>query len=293
MPEPALAVVIVTYNTRDATLAHLASLEGDPEHEAWDVLVIDNDSRDGTLEAIRDRHRWVRTIRNTPQRGFAGAVNQGMALTTAPFVLAVNPDTIVPPGTFARLVERLAARPDVAAVGPLILDTRGVPQRQGLRRPRPLTAFVVLTGLSRVPPFRAEADRYYGEHRAGDPVEVEQLPGTCLLFRRDAFGTIGPLDERFFVYCEDVDWCRRATDAGWRLLFVPEVSITHQKAASSVGASARTIRLYYRSLRAYYAKHHAPSAPAPANAFWYAGIRAKEAAALAANALRRDHRLRY
>ncbi len=293
MSDPALAVIVVTYNTRELALRHLQSLESDPDRISWDVLVIDNDSRDGTLEAIRKRHPWVRTVHNVPQRGFAAAVNQGVALTTAPLIATVNPDTIVPQGTFARLGERLGERPDVAAVGPLILDPSGRPQLQGLHRPRPLTALVVLAGLSRTPLFGGEAARYYGRHLPGPPREVEQLPGTCLLFRRDAFAAVGPLDERFFVYCEDVDWCRRATDAGWRLLFVPEVAITHQKAASSHGSSGHTIRLYYRSVRAYYAKHHAPGAPRVVNAFWYAGLRMKEGIALVANALRRDRGLRY
>lgn len=283
-------MIVVTYNTREATLRHLASLEADPDRVEWDVLVIDNDSRDGTLEAIRERYPWARTVRNVPQPGFAGAVNQGVVLTDAPVIVTVNPDTVVPPGTFARLLACLRQRPDVAAVGPLIRYPSGAPQRQGLHRPRPLTAFVVLTGLSRLPLLRREADRYYGRHEPGPPREVEQLSGACLMFRREAFNATGPLDERFFVYCEDVDWCWRATDAGWRLLFVPEVAITHEKAASSSASSSATIRLYYRSLRAFYVKHYGHSRLAP---LWIAGARLKEYVALAANAVARDRRLRY
>lgn len=288
-----VAVIVVAHNTREPVLRLLDSLRADPEHVSWEVLVVDNESADGTVEAVTARHGWVRVVRNVPQHGYAAAVNQGIALTTAPFVATANPDTMVPRGTIRRLLEVLRSDPWIAAVGPLIRYPDGRVQRQGLHLPRPYTALVVLLGLSNLPFFRTESERYYGRHEPGPPQHVELLPGTFLLFRREALASVGPLDERFFVYCEDVDWSIRATAAGWKLVFAPDVAIQHEKAAASRANSARTIRLYYRSLRLFYAKHHAASAALPVRALWYAGAYLKEAIALAANALRRKKGLRY
>ena len=288
-----LAVIIVTHNTREQSLRLLDSLFGDPDRERWDVLVIDNDSADGTVGAILERHPWVRARANVPQVGFAAAVNQGVRLTDAPVVVALNPDTIVPASAMRRLREALQSDPRIAAVGPLIRLPDGTPQRQGQYRPRPLTALVVLLGLADVPLFRREAERYYGRHEPGPPRDVQQLPGTCLMLRREAFDAIGGMDERFFVYCEDVDWSWRAIDSGWRLVYVPDVAITHEKAAASRTSSAQTIRIYYASIRVFFDKHQAPRLPRTLRTLWRAGSYLKEATALAANALRREKGVRY
>jgi GT2 family glycosyltransferase len=279
-PIPRLVVVIVTHNTRIQTLRLLDDLAADPDHGTWEVVVIDNASADGTLEAIAEAHPWARVQRNDPGRGFAGGVNQGVALTSAPVIVTPGPDTRVPPGSLGRLLEVLQTQPDTAAVGPLVRFPDGTIQPHGMFPPRPYTALIVLLGLSRYPLFRQEMDRYYGRHLPGAPSLVEQLTGACLMFRREAFTAVGPFDERFFVYCEDVDWCLRARQAGWRLLFVPEVVITHEKALTSRSNGAWTIRTYYRSLRAFYAKHHAPTAPLPLRWLMYAGSYLQEGRAL-------------
>lgn len=290
---PRVAVLVVSYDTRDLTLRLLDGLLHDGDHTGWEVVVLDNESSDGTADAVRRAHPWVRVLRNAPQRGFAAALNQGVRLTAAPAIVVVNPDTVVPPGAIGRLSAALDLGPRVAAVGPLIRQPDGRVQRQGHFRPRPYTALVVLLGLANLPVFKREAGRYYGDHAPGPPVPVELLPGTCLAFRRSAYERIGPFDERFFVYCEDVDWCIRAGADGWTLLFVPEVAIVHEKAASSRGDAARVIRLYYRSLRSFYEKHHAGGASPLARFAWRTGLSLKEGAALAANALRRRKGLRY
>lgn len=287
-----LAVIVVSHRTRERTLALLDDLDRDPARSEWEVVIVDNDSRDGTDDAVARRPR-VRLVRNVPQRGFAAAVNQGVVLTDASLVVTVNPDTRVPVGTMGRLAAALEADPRLAAVGPLIRAPDGRPQQQGLFRPTPRTAAIVLLGLARLPLFEREARRYYGLHEPGAPVEVDQLPGTCIMFRRAALEDVGLLDERFFLYCEDADWCLRARARGWRLHFVRDVAITHEKAASSRGRSRWAIRTYYRSLRTFYAKHEAPRAALAIRSFWYSAAYAKEALALVADALRRRKGLRY
>lgn len=288
-----LAVIVVTHETREHTIALLGSLARDPSYSSWEPIVIDNASTDGTRAAIAERWPSVRIVRNEPQRGFAGAVNQGVRSTTAPVAVAVNPDAVVPVGTFDRLLEVLGSDERIAAVGPLIRFPDGKVQRHGMSHPSPYTAAVILLGLADVPFFRREAERYYGRHDPGPPADVDSLTGACLMFRRNAYDSVGPFDERFFLYCEDVDWSLRARAAGWRLVFVPSAEIAHEKATVSKGRSAFMIRHYYRSLRAFYGKHHAPGDLVPIRALWYLAAYVMEASALITNALRRRKGLHY
>lgn len=288
-----LSVVIITHNERRRTLALLASLASDPSSQDWETVVLDNDSSDGTAAAIRSAYPRIRVIEDRPQRGFAGALNQGVALTGGATILTVNPDAIVPAGSIGRLRTVVDSDERIAAVGPLIRFPDGRVQRHGMYRPRPLTAAIVLLGLADRPIFRAEAERYYGRHEAGPPLDVDSLTGACLMFRRRAYREIGPFDERFFLYCEDVDWSMRARAAGWRLVFVPEVHVVHEKATVSKQRSTFMIRHYYRSLRAFYAKHYAPRSLAPLRAMWYGASYLLEGTTLLSDWLRADKGLRY
>lgn len=288
-----VAVVVITHRERERVLALLASLASDPAWPSWEVVVLDNDSMDGSAAAIRAARPDVRVIENRPQRGFAAALNQGVGATTAPVVITPNPDSLVPPGSIGRLRAILEEDPRIAGVGPLIRFPDGRVQRHGMYHPRPLTAAIVLLGLARLPMFRAEAERYYGRHEAGPPVDVDALTGACLMFRREAYREVGPFDERFFLYCEDVDWSIRARSAGWRLVFAPEIAVVHEKATGSRQRSAFVIRQYYRSVRAFYAKHHAPKAAAPLRAMWYLASYLLEGGTLLTDRLRAEKGLRY
>ncbi len=288
-----LAVAVVTHDARRRLAETLDALAADPDHERWDVVVVDNASRDGSLETLRGRS-GVRVLRNDVGRGYAGALNQAISATTAPFIAVMTAGTISQPSALSVLVSELAAHPGCAAAGPLIRHPDGRIQRHGLFVPRAFTAFVVLSGLSALGPFRSEAERYYGRHEPGPAIEVDQLTGACLVLRRAAYDDVGPFDaERFFLYCEDVDWCLRARERGWRLRFVPRAEVVRSKSMSARAESAATIRLYYRSLRRFYGKHTARRHPAILRPVLYAAAYAKESVALAANALRREKGLRY
>ena len=292
MTDRSVAVVVVTHDTREPLRALLDGLADDPQGLVREVVVVDNESSDGTAEMVAAHPTRPRRIFNRPGRGFAAGVNQGVRASTAPDVVIATASTRLTAPALAALRRALHSSGDVAAVAPLIRSLDGTVQRHGLFAPRPLTALVVLTGLERFAIFRAEAERYYGPHRPGPALEVDNLSGACFMVRRDAWKTVGEFDERFFLYCEDVDWSLRARGAGWRLLFVPEVEMRREKSVTARANSLASIRLYYRSLRAFYRKHHASSPPA-VRAFWLGGAYAREAAELALDRLRRRKGLRY
>lgn len=275
MSEGGVAVVAVTRNTREQVRALLDGLAGDSSGAVREVVIVDNDSSDGTAELVAAHPIRARFIHNAPGRGFAAAANQGVAATSAPVVAILPASTRLTPAAAERLEHALLEHDDVAAVGPLVRNLDGTVQRHGLFAPRPLTALVVLLGLGRLPLFRAEAERYYGPHRQGPALAVDNLSGACLVVRRTAWERVGPFDERFFLYAEDVDWSLRAREAGWRLLFVPAVEVRREKSATSRADPSGSIHLYYRSLRAFYRKHHGTTA-LPVRAVWLGGALLRE-----------------
>ncbi len=289
---PALSIVVVSFRSKDRVLRALAALLLDPASDSWEIMVVDNSSNDGTVSAVAEHYADVRVIVNETNRGFAAAVNQGIAATTAPFIVVLSGAEQAVTGTYGQLAAVLSSGPNIAAVAPRVLNPDGSPQRHGLFRPRPLTALVVLLGLSRVPGLRREAERYYGPHVPGPPVDVEQVSAASMVLRRAAFDLVGTFDEDFFMYCEDVDWCLRARAAGWRIVFVPGVEVRREKSVTSRTASDATIRLYYRSVRRFYLKHH-QTAPVAVQALWSAGAWAAERRALLVNGLSRRKGLRY
>lgn len=269
-----VAVVAVTRNAEPQLRALLDGLADDPEGLVAEVVVVDNDSRDGTAEMVAAHAVRATYLRNSPGRGFAAAVNEGIRRTSAPDIAIATASTRLDGRVLAALTRVLHAEGRVAAVGPLIRSPDGTVQRHGLFAPRPLTALSVLLGLD-VGPFRRERERYYGPHRPGPPLDVDNLSGATLMVRREAWDDVGGFDERFFLYCEDVDWSLRARERGWRLRFAPGVEVRREKSLSARDRGGESIRLYYRSLRAFYRKHHG-RAPLPLRGLWLGGAYARE-----------------
>ena len=251
---PRAAVVVVSFEARDALLAALASVQA---HAGLPVetVVIDNASADGSAEAARTAHPESLVIANRENVGFARACNQGWRAARAPVVVFLNPDSEVPPGALPALVGLLEARPDVGAAGPRTRNADGTIQVSsgpdlGLSaewRQRRLVRGVA----RREPEALAEAeDRHAREH---DPAWVS---GSCLAVRRAALEAVAGFDEGFFVYEEDADLCRRLREAGWRVVFTPAAEVRHQGGRSMSRAPARARLEYHRSHLRYYDKHN-------------------------------------
>jgi N-acetylglucosaminyl-diphospho-decaprenol L-rhamnosyltransferase len=252
-----VAVVIVNFQTGRWLERCLDALERHRGDVAADVVVVDNASTDGSERAAE--RPGVRLIRNPKNRYLSPAWNQGAATTDAPFVLFLNPDTEWWEGTLAGLVTVAEAHPDVAIVGPMIRDPAGQVFPSG----RTFPSVVDAVGHAFVSPFTREnpfTRRYEmdGWDRTSERI-VDWVSGSAMLLRRSAFEAIGGFDEAFPLYAEELDIATRMRDAGWSVLFTPDVEILHEQGVST-GRRRRPHRLivmHSTSLYRYYAKHRA------------------------------------
>ena len=264
-------------------LASLGKAGGSLEPE---VIVVDNG---GTLAAsgFRERFPGVRLLANTENVGFARAANQGFALARGRHVLCLNPDTIVHDGALAVMSAYLDAHPDVGAVGARLLESDGSLQYSCRRFPGYLTVFfgryAVLTRL--LPANAATRDYLYLDWDHRSVREVDWLSGACLMVRREVLASVGGFDPEYFLFVEDMDWCRRIRDAGWRIAYLPDAVVTHHIGASRGPVPAWIVWARHRGMLRYVQKHF--GAPWPARAAIAAALALRAGLLVAANALRR------
>lgn len=259
MSDPAaaeLAVVIVNYDTGTYLERCLASLERHRGDIAIDVLVIDNASHDGSHTAAVAAHPWVRLIENPENVYLSPAWNQGIRETSAPFVLLLNPDVEWWHGTLADYVAVAKANPQAGMVGPMVRNSDGSTYESGRVFPS-LTDAVGHAFLGTLRPDNPFTRRYHmdGWDRTTERA-VDWISGCCMLVPREAFEEVGPLDEGFLLYGEELDLATRLREAGRTVLFTPEVEIVHEIGVST-GRSRRIIRMHSQSMLRYYRKHRA------------------------------------
>ena len=252
---PRLSIVIVTYNSRGCLDACLESLARGRGVLDFEIVVIDNASPDGTAAAARSRWPAVRVLDAGGNVGFAAANNIGIRQTFGELVLLLNPDTIVPPGAIEMLVGALDRYPDAAAAGPRLVDAEGRAELSFGRMMSPLAELrqkLLVSGHE----WRVPGISHYVERATRRVQAVDWVSGACLLVRRADADAVGLLDERYFMYAEDVDFCAALRARGRRILFVPEAEVTHLRGRSAATAQAATAHAYRRSQIAFYAKHH-------------------------------------
>lgn len=257
---PRLAIVIVNYNARQDLENCLASLEAAPPATPHAIVVVDNASTDGSAEAVRTRWPEARLHALPENRGFSAANNVGIRASSGELVLLLNNDTIVPPGAIDALVARLEATPGAAVAGPRLRDADGEPELSFGPMISPLGELrqKVVASLYRrgFPPAVAWVRRITGDER-----EVDWVSGACLLVRRAAAEEAGLLDERYFLYTEDVDFCAALRARGHRILFTPAAEVVHLRGRSRAAAGTAADAAYRRSHLAFYRKHHPAWAP--------------------------------
>ena len=257
---PRLSIVIVTFNSAadvDACLRSISQGNQDIDHE---IVVVDNDSRDGTPALVRTRWPGVHVIDAGANIGFAAANNVGIRQTAGELVLLLNPDTVVPPHTLRALASELDRRPDAAIVGPRVVDGEGRAEVSFGPMISPLgelrQKLLVRGQERRVWPVTALVERLTRRTRT-----VDWVTGACLMIRRLDLERVGLLDERYFMYTEDVDLCAAVRAAGRHVVFTAAVQIVHRRGRSVRSAASATERAYRRSQIAFYEKHHPRWAP--------------------------------
>jgi N-acetylglucosaminyl-diphospho-decaprenol L-rhamnosyltransferase len=253
---PDLGIVVVDYNAGPHLARCIDSVVAQTGDASVEVVVVDNASRDGSAKRAAAAHPEVTLIENPDNRGFATAANQGIRATSAPFVFVLNPDAEISAGTLSGLVKLAADRPTAGAIGPLVREPDGSIYPSA----RKIPSIGEAVGHAFLQPFDPDNrfSRAYtmsGWDRASER-EVSWVSGSCVLLRRDALDQVGLFDEGYFMYAEDADLCTRLRAAGWKVLFTPELEVTHERGVST-GNSRRMIHEHSRSIYRYFAKHHA------------------------------------
>ncbi len=250
---PRLSIVIVSYNARQDLARCLDSLRLAPPATPHEIIVVDNASADGSAELARQR--GVHVIEAGANVGFSKANNLGIRAGRGDAVLLLNSDTIVPEGAIDRLLAVLDRHPEAAVVGPRLVDGRGRAELSFGRMIGPISEIrqkILVRGAERQWPIvRGVVERL--TRRPGAP---DWVTGACLLVRRADAEAVGLLDERYFMYTEDVDFCAAIRARGRRVLFAPDAEIVHQRGRSAASAPGATAAAYERSRLAFYNKHH-------------------------------------
>lgn len=224
-------VIIVNYNAGELLLACVRSAFA---AGASRVIVVDNDSHDDSLMLVERTHATgdaLQIVRNAANLGFAVACNQGARLSAAPNLFFLNPDTVLAADAIDHLLLALRSAPEIGMVGGFLCNPDGSEQAGGRRVfPTPRRAFMRAFGLSRLSvlfPSLLSDFLLHKEPLPGTPVVVEAISGACMLVKREAIESVGLWDEDYFLHCEDLDWCMRFHQAGWRVLFVPDARVMH------------------------------------------------------------------
>jgi N-acetylglucosaminyl-diphospho-decaprenol L-rhamnosyltransferase len=246
------SVLIVNYASWSLTLRCIESLD-ETGYGDFETVVVDNDSAEPP-----ELPAGVRLIRNKENLGFARAHNRGIAASTGDIVILINPDTVVERDFFDNLEAFIEETPRVGIVGPRILDSEGELQLSARREISALSGFLGRTSLlTRLfPKSSLVKSQFPAVTEKSHPSPVDWVSGACMAIRRETLRNIGPLDERFFMYFEDADLCRRARASGWLVYYLPHVEIVHQTGASS-RSKPKAVWLLHKSAFLYHRKHGA------------------------------------
>jgi GT2 family glycosyltransferase len=252
-----ISVVIVGWNAKHYLELCLESLAKAPPRRSIEVLVVDNASTDGSVEMIEAKFPWVKLIKSSENLGFAKGNNVAIRQCQGRYVALVNPDVIVFPGCLDALADFLDQNPKVGNVGPRVLNPDMSMQSTCRRFPTLWNNYCSATGLS----TRFKNSRFFaGEHMFYFPhdrtLAVDVIVGCFSMIRGEAFDTVGLLDEGLFMYGDDVDWCRRARNAGWQVVFYPGGQAIHDRGKITAPYPVRFAVAQQRSVLHYWTKHH-------------------------------------
>ncbi len=271
-----VSVCVVNWRTAEELLALAASLCAGADGAAYELCVVDNDSGDGSLERLREALPEATVIAMGRNAGFGSGINRAVREARGEHLFILNPDTKVFPGAVAALSRYLDGRPEVALVAPQLVDPSGRRQASARRFPSAGAAAFRGTPLGWLFPRNRFARTYLMEDvELAEPTPVEWVSGSAMMLRRSAFEALGGFDESFFMYCEDVDLCKRLWEAGWQIVYLPEARLEHTVGASSDKAQPAMIREHHRSMLLYYRKHLLAATPLWQRVLYPLGIRCR------------------
>lgn len=257
MTSTELQIIIINYNSTDSLRTCLASIQRVSTIITPNIWVWDNHSEDNPGR-IRKQFPDVHLVENKNNIGFGAAVNKGLAQSVAPYIMLMNPDTELSEGFIDKALEYMSDNADIGILGPKIMDSNGSLQESARAFPNGLTGLFGRNSLlSRLFPNNSLSKRNLlaGANNGKTVFGPDWVSGACMVVRKKAIEQVGPMDERFFMYWEDADWCRRMKEKGWRVVYYPEVVASHCVGHSSNSRPIRSSLEFHNSAYQLYAKY--------------------------------------
>ncbi len=246
-----LSIIIVNWNTKEFLLSCVRSVFENEQRISWEVIVVDNGSQDGSGSEVKKAFPLVHLIQNEKNVGFAGAVNQGLQKASGRYVLLLNPDTQVKNGAIERLMSFMDAHPKAGISGAQLLNSNGSKQNSIANYPSLSTELLNKRLLRWLFPKKFPGK----EKDYPEPIEVDSVIGACMMVRRDALDQVGLLDEDYFLFLEETDWCYRMKKAGWKIYHVPQTEVFHFQGKSAETDKKRARVEYFRSRYHFFKKN--------------------------------------
>lgn len=257
-----LSIIICSWNTIDDTRACLQSLEAVRDECSFEVIVVENNSEDGSAEMVAAEFPWVRLLPQSSNLGFTGGNNLGLSVRKGKHAFLLNSDAAVFPGALKTLLEFHASHPKAAVLGPKVLNPDGSLQMSCRRFPNPAAALFRSTFLGKLfPKNKLTRDYLMSDFNHDETRSVDWVSGCALFAGFEFIEKVGFLDHEYFMFCEDVDWCWQAHKNGFDVMYVPAAVVTHAIGRSTDKAPNRMIGRFHRSMFRFYVKNMLPERP--------------------------------
>jgi len=289
-----LSIIIVNYKSADMIIGLIDSIYNGTKEKDHEIIIVDNYSNDGGIKQIKERYPDIKVIENPDNLGFATAVNRGIKASRGQYLLILNPDIIIKPGAIDVLIKSLDDDPRAGAAGGKILNPDGSIQLSGKSFPDPMVMLFVTLGLHKILPHNPVTDKYYhSTEDYGKKHQVEHLMASFLMVKREAIDKAGMMDEKFFLYCEDVDWCYRIHMSGYEIWYLPDSEVVHVKGATTSKNSYRAIVEYHKSAWYFYRKYYWDKYPILLSLSFYIGLQLRKYLYLIVNFFSKDKKVNY
>ena len=256
-----LSIIIVNYNVKEFLQNLISSIYKAGQKIKYEIIIVDNASDDGSIEFLHEKFPDIKLIVNKKNLGFSKANNIGLSIAKGKYILLLNPDTIVQEDTFERMIGFFEQTPDAGMAGCKILNPDGTLQLACRRSfPGPWTSFCKVTGLSNLFPNNKLFARYNLTYLdENQTYEVDAISGSFMMIKRETYEKVGNLDEQFFMYGEDLDWCYRVQREGYKVYYVHDTQIIHYKGESTKRSSIDETKIFYNAMHLFVKKHFAAS----------------------------------